>query len=162
MKVVFSSQFRDSSGYASAARSYLKALDTVASKYDIDINIEHVFSCEIEPFKQAYIERNFHPPILFRDIRELGNQRAMTAYGSMTKVPGECDILIAGTSCVDYSNLNTKQKTITQKGESGQTFRGMLQWIKKFQPPLVIIENVSGAPWDTKVKIFEDLVHLSF
>ena len=39
MKVVFSSQFRDSSGYASAARSYLKALDTVASKYDIDIKV---------------------------------------------------------------------------------------------------------------------------
>lgn len=32
---------------------------------------EHVFSCEIEPFKQAYIERNFSPPLLFRDIREL-------------------------------------------------------------------------------------------
>ena len=144
----------------SGTESPILALDMIAlaakAQYDIDINIEHVFSCEIEPFKQAYIERNFHPPILFRDIRELGNQRAMTAYGSMTKVPGECDILIAGTSCVDYSNLNTKQKTITQKGESGQTFRGMLQWIKKFQPPLVIIENVSGAPWDTKVKIFEE------
>jgi hypothetical protein len=24
--------------------------------------VTHVFSCEIEPFKQAYIERNFHPP----------------------------------------------------------------------------------------------------
>ena len=139
----------------SGTESPILALDMIAlaakSQFDIDINIEHIFSCEIEPFKQAYIERNFHPPILFRDIRELGNKRAMTAYGSMVKVPGECDILIAGTSCVDYSNLNTKQKTITQKGESGQTFRGMLQWIKKFQPPLVIIENVSGAPWDTKV-----------
>ena len=124
--------------------------------FDVDLNIEHVFSCEIEPFKQAYIERNFHPPILFRDIRELGNKKAMTAYGSMVTVPGVCDILVAGTSCVDYSNLNCEKKTISQKGESGQTFRGMLQWIKKFQPPLVIIENVSGAPWDTKVKIFED------
>ena len=144
----------------SGTESPILALDMIAlaakAHFDIDINIEHIFSCEIEPFKQAYIERNFHPPILFRDIRELGNKRAMTAYGSMTNVPGECDILIAGTSCVDYSNLNTKQKTITQKGESGQTFRGMLQWIKKFQPPIVIIENVSGAPWETKVKIFEE------
>ena len=32
--------------------------------------IEHVFSAEIEPFKQAYIERNFHPPVLFRDITQ--------------------------------------------------------------------------------------------
>ena len=39
MKVVFSSQFRDSSGYASAARSYLKAVDSVIDDYDIDFSI---------------------------------------------------------------------------------------------------------------------------
>jgi hypothetical protein len=33
--------------------------------------MEHIFSAEIEPFKQAYIERNFSPPILFRDVTEL-------------------------------------------------------------------------------------------
>lgn len=38
--------------------------------------IEHVFSCEIEPFKQAYIERNFHPPILFKDVCELNGKEA--------------------------------------------------------------------------------------
>jgi site-specific DNA-cytosine methylase len=40
------------------------------------LEIEHVFSCEIEPYKQAYIERNFKPPILFRDIKELGGDVA--------------------------------------------------------------------------------------
>lgn len=38
--------------------------------------VEHLFSCEIEPYKQAYIERNFRPPILFRDITELGRDYA--------------------------------------------------------------------------------------
>jgi hypothetical protein len=74
--------------------------------------IEHVFSCEIEPFKQAYIERNFHPPLLFRDIRELGDDKAHTAYGGLVDVPntpGCVDMLIAGTSCVDYSNLNNRK-----------------------------------------------------
>jgi hypothetical protein len=73
--------------------------------------MEHVFSCEIEPFKQAYIERNFHPPILFRDIRELKNDKAHTAYGTLVDVPGlgSVDLLVAGTSCVDYSNLNTQR-----------------------------------------------------
>ena len=37
MKVIFSSQFRDSSGYASAARSYLKALDSVS--HDLDLSV---------------------------------------------------------------------------------------------------------------------------
>ena len=36
-----------------------------------NLSYEHLFSVEIAPFKQAYIERNFHPPCIFRDIREL-------------------------------------------------------------------------------------------
>jgi hypothetical protein len=73
--------------------------------------VQHVFSCEIEPFKQAYIERNFHPPVLFRDVRELKDEQAHTAYGTMVDVPAEgaVDVLIAGTSCVDFSNLNSKK-----------------------------------------------------
>lgn len=45
---------------------------------------------------------------------------------------------------------------LEQNGESGQTFVGMLMWIIKAQPAIVIIENVCGAPWDTKVKMFEE------
>lgn len=41
-----------------------------------NLEVEHIFSCEIEPFKQAYIERNFRPPILFRDVTELGGDEA--------------------------------------------------------------------------------------
>lgn len=40
------------------------------------LGVEHIFSCEIEPFKQAYIERNFAPPILFRDVLELEHDYA--------------------------------------------------------------------------------------
>lgn len=65
--------------------------------------------------------------ILFRDVTELGNEYATTAYGASVKVPGNVDLLIAGTSCVDYSNLNNSKKEIDQKGESGNTFRGVCQ-----------------------------------
>jgi site-specific DNA-cytosine methylase len=82
------------------------------------------------------------------DIRELDRNEATTAYGALRTVPGNVDVLIAGTSCVDYSNLNTKQKGIEQKGESGQTFWGMLGWVRRHRPPIVIQENVCGAPWD--------------
>ncbi|KAH8043594.1 all-trans-retinol 13,14-reductase [Aureococcus anophagefferens] len=90
--------------------------------------VEHIFSSEVEPFKQAYIQRNFAPPLLFRDVRELGNKRAHTAFGALEDVPQDrdhFDVLIAGTSCVDYSNLNDHKKTLDQGGESGQTFYGM-------------------------------------
>jgi site-specific DNA-cytosine methylase len=79
-----------------------------------------------------------------------------TAYGAKALVPGNVDILIAGTSCVDYSNLNNERKDIDQGGESGRTFHGMLSWVKKHRPPVVILENVCSAPWKTVVKKFED------
>jgi len=44
--------------------------------YGLDLDFEHVFSCEINAFKQAYIERNFCPPLLFRDVCEMGKPEA--------------------------------------------------------------------------------------
>jgi hypothetical protein len=54
------------------------------------------------------------------------------------------------------SSSKCPQKAIDEKGESGQTFWGMIDWIEKAQPPIVIIENVFGAPWPRKVEIFEE------
>lgn len=115
--------------------------------YGKTLEFEHVFSCEIEPFKQAYIERNFQPPILFRDVCELGQDEATTAYGAKVPVPGNVDVLVAGTSCVDYSNLNNKKLDLDDGGESGRTFSGMLSWVTKTRPPIVILENVCNGPW---------------
>lgn len=64
----------------SGTESPLLALDlicrAISEEYGVPLDVEHVFSCEIEPFKQAYIERNFHPPLLFRDVCELGETYA--------------------------------------------------------------------------------------
>jgi hypothetical protein len=112
----------------SGTESPLLAADMISNAlwqhHNVRLHWTHVFSCEIEPFKQAYIERNFQPPLLFRDIRELGEARATTAYGALRDVPLDVDVLIAGTSCVDYSNLNNSKKELADLGESGQTFHG--------------------------------------
>ncbi|KAJ3049830.1 hypothetical protein HDU99_008817, partial [Rhizoclosmatium hyalinum] len=131
--------------------------DALSEKLGIPnvLKVHHVFSCEIEPFKQAYIDRNFSPPILFRDVRQLCNDTATTAYGATVPVPGNVDILIAGTSCVDYSSLNNKKQGIEAAGESGDTFRGMLGWVNNHRPPIVILENVCGAPWEKVVDLFD-------
>ncbi|MBW0476709.1 hypothetical protein O181_016424 [Austropuccinia psidii MF-1] len=139
----------------SGTESPLLALGLIAKSVKLlwykELKIRHVFSCEIEPFKQAYIERNFQPPILFRDVCELGNKEATTAYGAKVSVPLDVDMLVAGTSCVDYSGLNNQKKAIDDGGESGRTFHGMLKWVEKSRPPIVILENVCNAPWP-KVK----------
>ena len=33
----------------------------------------------------------------------------------------------------------------------------MLQWVKKNQPPIVILENVCSAPWDKVVEYFAQI-----
>ncbi|KAG0709412.1 hypothetical protein DFH29DRAFT_842204 [Suillus ampliporus] len=143
----------------SGTESPLLALDLIGQvmleQHGIPLEFEHVFSCEIEPFKQAYIERNFQPPLLFRDVCELGEAQATTAYGALATVPGDADLLVAGTSCVDYSNLNNEKKTIDGGGESGRTFHGMMSWVTNHRPPLVILENVCSAPWDRVKEYFE-------
>ncbi|KAI9744011.1 MAG: hypothetical protein M1818_002745 [Claussenomyces sp. TS43310] len=53
--------------------------DLKSRNLGLDFGIDHVFSAEIVVFKQAYIERNFSPPIIFKDIRELGVDGATTA-----------------------------------------------------------------------------------
>jgi len=64
----------------SGTESPLLALNLISramtEKLGTTIEVEHVFSCEIVPFKQAYIERNFQPPLLFRDVCELGDDYA--------------------------------------------------------------------------------------
>jgi len=64
----------------SGTESPLLALEmirrSIEAQYGVNLAIDHVFSCEIEPFKQAYIERNFQPPILFRDVCELDRRTA--------------------------------------------------------------------------------------
>lgn len=101
----------------SGTESPLLALGLIAKSvkqlWGKDFKVQHVFSCEIEPFKQAYIERNFQPPILFRDVCELGDEEATTAYGAKVPVPKDVDMLVAGTSCVDYSGLNNLKKVST-------------------------------------------------
>lgn len=132
----------------SGTEAPLLALRLIARHLDNGLDIEHVFSCEIEPFKQAYIQRNFAPPLLFRDVCELGDDQAHTAYGGLATVPGHIDILVAGTSCVDFSILNNKRKGMNDAGESGRTFFGMLRWVQRHRPRMIILENVMTAPWD--------------
>jgi site-specific DNA-cytosine methylase len=134
--------------------------------FNRDLYFKHLFSAEIVPFKQAYIERNFRPRLLFRDVAELKDRVAyvtscqtnpsfdsnlyktsQTAYGSLEKVPKNADILIAGFSCVDFSGLNNYRKELDEKGESGDTFWGIICYAKTYRPRMVILENVKTAPW---------------
>ncbi|USW56199.1 Putative C-5 cytosine methyltransferase, Helicase superfamily 1/2, ATP-binding protein [Septoria linicola] len=139
----------------SGTESPLLALELISNCLGpSELTIEHLFSAEIVPYKQAYIDRNFSPPVIFRDITELTSvveeeePMATTAYGGKALVPRDVDLLVAGTSCVDYSSLNNKGKTMDDGGESGDTYKAVLAYCKAFRPAIVVLENVLNADWD--------------
>ncbi|TKA23611.1 hypothetical protein B0A50_07445 [Salinomyces thailandicus] len=155
----------------SGTESPLLALEMVSdalAQLGLDtIDVEHVFSAEIVPFKQAYIERNFAPPAIFRDITEFveafevetedKRPKATTAYGSIVDIPTNVDIVIAGTSCVDYSALNNQKKKIDEGGESGKTWEGCLAYCKACRPAIIVFENIEGAAWGRMLQHYRDL-----
>jgi site-specific DNA-cytosine methylase len=139
--------------------------DALKSLDETELKVDHLFSAEIVPYKQAYIERNFHPKIIFRDITEITKAveeefpQATTAYGAMISIPDDVDILIAGTSCVDFSRLNKYRKDLSDEagGESSKTWHGVLSYVKAFRPAIVILENVKSAPYDRMMGYYRDI-----
>jgi site-specific DNA-cytosine methylase len=68
-------------------------------------------------------------------------------------IPRNVDLIIAGFACVDFSKLNTSGKAF---GESSDTFLSILEYARKYSPAILILENVSGAPWDKFKAIWQD------
>ncbi|KAF2267412.1 hypothetical protein CC78DRAFT_512061 [Lojkania enalia] len=112
------------------------------------ILVNHHFSAEIDLVKQGFIERNFQPRALFRDVREFipeNAKTATTAYGAEVPIPEKLDILIAGFVCKDLSRLNNRPKGLEDEGESGDTWLAVHSYVKKFRPSIVLIENVQNT-----------------
>lgn len=102
---------------------------------------DHGMSCEIEPFKQAYIGRNFPGVTLFPDITKLtASDEVLDVYGRPQCIP-DGNLFVAGTSCKDFSMLKTRDRLdIEDKGTSGETFLAAVEFLDTKRPPLAICE----------------------
>jgi site-specific DNA-cytosine methylase/superfamily II DNA or RNA helicase len=128
------------------------------------LQVDHVMSCEIEPFKQAYISRNFPDTRLFPDIRQLvpksDTNETENVCGALVPVP-TCDLFVAGTVCKDFSMRRTKFRLdLEDQGKSGQTFFAACEYIFKHQPKMTIFENVYTAPWEKMCEYITGVVPL--
>eukprot|EP00501_MAST-03F_sp_TOSAG23-6_P000813 GSMAST32.ASY1.ANO1.843.1 assembled CDS len=110
---------------------------------------QHVMSCEIVPFKQAYLVRNFEDVKVFADIKEIAKSEAKTAFGG-TVSGFFFEIFFQNTSCKDFSTLRTSGKLdmLESKGISGETFFAACEFIFSQAQNWIIFENVDGAPWE--------------
>ena len=123
---------------------------------------EHNMSCEIEPFKQAYIGRNFPGTLLFPDITKLTEKETVVdVYGREQTIP-RGNLFVAGTSCKDFSMLKScHRKDIEDKGTSGETFLAAIEYLEQEQPSVAIFENVVNAPWDKMQEYIRGRLQLS-
>ena len=139
---------------------------SLQAKAGAALDVTHSMSCESEPFKQAYIARNFPHVVLFSDVVELaegaqaavGTSRpgsATTSFGGVRVIPkppkASLSLLVAGTSCKDFSarkRATGVRKDIEDMGTSGETFIAAVDFLFAQQHDLVLLENVNGAPWE--------------
>ena len=126
-----------------------ESLDKLLPTHSHGFDYSHEMSCEIEPFKQAYIGRNFPGVPLFPDITKLtSGPKVLDVYGREQSIP-DGNFFVAGTSCKDFSMLKTRDRLdIEDKGTSGETFLAAVEFLDQKQPPVAIFENVDGAPWE--------------
>jgi hypothetical protein len=83
--------------------------------YGDEFHYQHEFSCENDPFKQAYLARNFDS-ILYPDIGKLTDDPPRDVYGRDQEIP-PFNLFVAGTSCKNFSMLRTKYRIdIEDKG----------------------------------------------
>lgn len=108
------------------------------------LTFEHVFSAEQDACKQEFIKANFPScPAIFQDVCQLGRKHAYEALSRKPQpVPGDLDLLLAGFSCKDLSMMNSYRKTLAEMGTSGSTLCGVLAYVERYRPRIVLLENV--------------------
>ena len=95
---------------------------------------------------------NADAPCVFFDICEMGAAQAdCWEHGPGTCCVPSVDLLIAGTSCKDMSRANSSTarnqlvfSAETSKGGSAQTFHGLMQYVERHRPLMVLFENVDS------------------
>jgi site-specific DNA-cytosine methylase len=121
----------------------------------------HAFSCEIDPKKFRFIKENFPDvPVVFQDIREMGQPSASAHACDTPQLVPRCDLLIAGVVCKGFSTLNKARATLVARllagdfegaGPSGVSLKGLLDYVAVHLPGVVIVENVEAMLTPDKV-----------
>jgi len=135
-----------------------KAMAAAYKKVGIDMEFETVFDCEIDKAKQQYLrvlQETVDPdaqPCLFKDIGQLGDEKAeCVVHGGRCCVPA-ADILCCCTSCKDVAKPNTRNRSDaasdasvftqnTSAGGTAQTWKGFLNYLERHRPAVFFFEN---------------------
>lgn len=104
-----------------------------AERHGISFKQSHEMSCEIEPFKQAYLQNNFDS-IIYPDIGKLTDTEGggpRDIFGILQPIP-DGNFFVAGTVCKNFSSMRGSMRIdIEDKGQSGETFLAAVNFLEK-------------------------------
>eukprot|EP00490_Sorites_sp_Unknown_P017646 CAMPEP_0114659822 /NCGR_PEP_ID=MMETSP0191-20121206/18606_1 /TAXON_ID=126664 /ORGANISM="Sorites sp." /LENGTH=382 /DNA_ID=CAMNT_0001886177 /DNA_START=47 /DNA_END=1195 /DNA_ORIENTATION=- len=112
--------------------------------------LKGLFSCEFDDLKQKWILQNFpDTKRLFSDIKTLKRNEVFNIVTQSKESVPSANIFITGFVCKSVSTENNERKTYKNciddaTGETGETFSGMMSYVRKHCPMVVIAENVKG------------------
>lgn len=126
----------------------LRLMPQIALYTGHSVSIEHVWSCESEAWKRAWITINTSVPTIFQDLFQIHGQKAINQDGHLEAVADSL-WFIAGFSCKSLSKLNRWRSTYANCieqgcGTTGSTFAGVCAFLRKRLPLFLILENVAS------------------
>jgi DNA (cytosine-5)-methyltransferase 1 len=104
----------------------------VMALHNLNVGVNHVFSCDVDKHVKATIMANYPPKKFFDDLTKRDNTKAPTA-----------DLYVAGFPCQPFSNAGLKQGFSDARGR-GEIFWHVRDYLEKKKPKVFVLENVSG------------------
>jgi site-specific DNA-cytosine methylase len=119
--------------------------------FDLVVEFKQMFACDNNPRVQEYLKSQLDKDILiFPDIVQLvAGVDAMELRSHKCQVIPHVNMIIGGITCVDRAKNNNKAAGNVNcvqngTGDTGAAAHNILQFIKKAQPRMVLVECVVG------------------
>ena len=128
-------------------------IEEVAGLTGKTLDMQNMMETEISKKKREWLASFSRPEVLGADVGALGEDEVLDHIsGKVKSIPTSgCFVYTFGYSCKDLSTLNNHSGKYkgnclkTGQGSTGATWQGNLQWVRRSQPPILLIENVRAA-----------------
>eukprot|EP00929_Paragymnodinium_shiwhaense_P075282 TRINITY_DN3847_c0_g1_i2.p1 TRINITY_DN3847_c0_g1~~TRINITY_DN3847_c0_g1_i2.p1 ORF type:complete len:748 (-),score=123.62 TRINITY_DN3847_c0_g1_i2:81-2324(-) len=125
-------------------------LSKALKEMGLSLELDHMFSCDVDKASQIFIQNNMPPRALFVDMlartSAAGPGRRALSHCILTdrlrKVPDNLDVYVAGFPCKDFSMLNPTRPGL--EGPHAKVFYAVVDYITRHRPKTFVLENVAG------------------
>eukprot|EP00930_Biecheleria_cincta_P097207 TRINITY_DN8892_c0_g1_i1.p1 TRINITY_DN8892_c0_g1~~TRINITY_DN8892_c0_g1_i1.p1 ORF type:complete len:565 (-),score=77.95 TRINITY_DN8892_c0_g1_i1:103-1797(-) len=114
----------------------------LSQQLGVNLQIDHLFACDIERVSRKFIVQNSQPQAIFGDLlcrRRVGH---CVRAERLRPVPYGLDIYVAGFPCKDFSLMNSERPCL--QGPNAGVFHDVVRYIREHQPTTFVLENVLG------------------